>query len=243
MGICAFSGSFSGLDAGSRKSLSPRPTHQRVPRREHAGLAASQWAFILTIMQNRLAVQPGKIIIINGPSSSGKTTLALALQKQIDIPFIRFSFDLFLDHKAFPSEQIRSGKFSWEQMRPYVFRGLHQCLPALATAGNNIIFDHIVETKAWLYELISLISELDVFFVGLYCSLAELERREIQRGDRRPGEARQDFETVHGIPKYDLEINSENSLEENVVLLIQAWKERKHPSALEKMIVEMNLQE
>ena len=128
-------------------------------------------------------------------------------------------------------------------MRPFVFRGLHQCLPALATAGNNVIFDHIIETKAWLYELISLISELDVFFVGLHCSLAELERREIQRGDRRPGEARQDFETVHSIPTYDLELDSENPLDGNVTLLIQAWMARKHPSALEKMIEEMNLPE
>jgi chloramphenicol 3-O phosphotransferase len=131
----------------------------------------------------------GKIIIINGPSSSGKTTLALALQKRIDVPFIRFSFDLFLDHKALPLEQMRNGTFSWELMRPSVFRGLHQCLPALATAGNNIIFDHIIETKVWRYHLISLISEIDVFFVGLHCSLAELERRELQRGDRRKGEA------------------------------------------------------
>jgi len=194
-------------------------------------------------MKNIVAVPPGKIIIINGPSSSGKSTLALALQKQLDIPFIRFSFDLFIEHKAFPSEQIKSGRFSWERMRPSVFRGLHQCVPALATAGNNIIFDHIIETRAWLYELISLIAELDVFFVGLHCSLAELERREIRRGDRHPGEARQDFETVTGIPTYDLEIDSEDPLEKNVTLLIRAWKDRKHPSALERMIEEMKLQE
>ena len=192
-------------------------------------------------MSNTITIPPGKIIIINGPSSSGKTTLALALQKQLELPFIRFSFDLFLDHQAFPSEQIKSGRFSWEQMRPSVFRGLHQCLPALATAGNNIIFDHIIETKAWLYELVSLISKLDVFFVGVHCSLPELERRELQRGDRRPGEARQDFETVLSIPTYDLEINSEQPLEENVTLLTKAWKERKRPSALDKMIEEMNV--
>ena len=186
---------------------------------------------------------PGKIIIINGPSSSGKTTLALALQKQLDIPFIRFSFDLFLDHKAFPMEGIRNGTFSWEAMRPSVFRGLHQCLPALATAGNNILFDHIIETREWLHHLISLVSELDVFFVGLHCSLPELERREIERGNRRTGEARQDFESVHSITSYDLELDSENLLEDNVARLIQAWKGRKRPSALDRMIEEMKAEQ
>lgn len=180
----------------------------------------------------------GKIIIINGPSSSGKTTLALALQKQIDIPFIRFSFDLFLDHKALPMEGMRNGTFSWDSMRNSVFTGIHQCLPALATAGNNLIFDHIIETKSWLHHLVSLIADLDVFFVGLHCSLPELERREIQRGDRRKGEAEQDLLTVHRITSYDLELDSENPLEENVALLIRAWKERKRPSALDKMLQE-----
>jgi len=190
-------------------------------------------------MYNTLPITPGKIIIINGPSSSGKTTLALALQKQLDVPFIRFSFDLFIEHKAFPSEQIKKGTFSWEAMRPAVFRGLHQCVPALATAGNNIIFDHIIETKEWLHQLISLIAGLDVFFVGLHCSLPELERREIQRGNRNKGEAYRDFQSVHSIASYDLELDSENPLDDNVALLIQAWKERKRPAALDKMLEEM----
>ena len=155
------------------------------------------------------------------------------------MPFIRFSFDLFLDHKSLPSEQIKMGRFPWDQIRPAVFRGIHRCLPALATAGNNLIFDHIIETKAWLYELVSLISGLDVFFVGVHCSLPELERRELQRGDRRPGEARQDFLTVHNIPVYDLEINSERPVEDNAALLIQAWKKREHPSALDRMVHDM----
>jgi chloramphenicol 3-O phosphotransferase len=101
-----------------------------------------------------------------------------------------------------------------------------------------MIFDHIIETKAWLYDLISMISELDVFFVGLHCSLPELERREIERGNRRKGEARQDFQTVHRITSYDLELNSEQPLEENVRTLNQAWKKRNRPSALDRMLEE-----
>lgn len=183
----------------------------------------------------------GKIIIINGPSSSGKTTLAFALQKQFDLPFLRFSFDLFLDNKALPTDQLRSGAFSWETMKPSVIRGIQQCAPALATAGNNLIFDHIIETKSLLRHLIQSVSALDVFFVGLHCSLSELEPREIQRGNRRVGEARADLETVHNITSYDLELNSENPVEQNAKILIGAWKKRSRPGALDKMIREMDI--
>ena len=115
-------------------------------------------------------------------------------------------------------------------------------VPALATAGNNIIFDHIIETAVWRDHLNLLISELDVFFVSLHCSLPELERREALRGNRNKGEALRDLKTVHSITSYDLELNSEDSLDDNVKLLIQAWKERKHPSALNKMLEEMKFQ-
>ena len=179
----------------------------------------------------------GKVIIINGPSSSGKSTLALALQRQFDIPFLRFSFDVFLENHVLPWDQINGGAFSWSSIRPAVFNGIHRCIPALATAGNNLIFDHIIETEIWMEELVQLLKGLDVFFVGLHCSLEELERREIQRGDRRIGEARADLETVHTFGPYDLELNSENSIEENTKVLIAAWKKRQHPSAFEKMSI------
>jgi chloramphenicol 3-O phosphotransferase len=183
------------------------------------------------------SITPGKIIIINGPSSSGKTTLSLALQKQISIPFIRFSFDLFIENKVLPREQIDWGKFSWPSMRPAVFDGLHRCVPALASAGNNVIFDHIIETEGWLHDLVRYLADFDIFFVGLHCSIEELERRETQRGDRRIGEARADSQIVHSFSTYDLELNSENPVEENARILIGEWEKRIRPSAFEKMSV------
>src|SRR5690349_18743638 len=167
-------------------------------------------------MNNNLTPSSGKIIIINGPSSAGKSTLARALQKELDVPFLRFSFDLFLDYGSLPLEGMRNGTFSWDSMRPAVFRGLHQCLPALATAGNNVIFDHIIETREWLRELLGLLAGLDVFFIGLNCSLPELERREMERVDRRAGDARRHLEMQQGITSYDLELDSEQPLEETV---------------------------
>lgn len=177
----------------------------------------------------------GSIILINGASSAGKSTLASAVHKTLDIPFIRFSFDLFIDSNVFPSEQIKAGIFSWQEMRPAVFEGFHRCWLAMAGAGNNLIIDHIIEQESWVIDLIHLLKDIDVYAVGLHCSLEELERREIARGDRGRGDARKDLEVVHQYMHYDLELNSEDSLESNVQTLIDAWRRRSQPGAFEKM--------
>ena len=120
-------------------------------------------------------------------------------------------------------------------MRPAVFDGFHRCLAALASAGNNLIVDHIVETRAWMADLVGLLSPYDVFFVGLHCSLPELERREKMRGDRRPGEARADFESAHQFSSYDLELDGEAALESNLDSLMSAWKQRRQSGVFARM--------
>lgn len=177
----------------------------------------------------------GKIILLNGASSSGKSTLATELQAKLEEPFWHFSIDHLRQAKVIPVDRIRNGDFDWPSMRPAFFEGFHRSLPALTGAGNNIIVEHIVETKAWMNRLIDLLSPFDVFFVGLHCPLAELERREAERGDRRIGEARDDHETIYGFCQYDLELDSTMPLEENIALLEESWKSRKSPSAFDQM--------
>jgi len=48
---------------------------------------------------------------------------------------------------------------------------------------------------------------------------------------------------VHNITSYDLELNSENLLDENIAVLLRAWRERKRPAALDRMIQEMNVED
>lgn len=184
-----------------------------------------------------IETEKGKIILINGASSAGKSTLAAAVHKRLPIPFLRFSFDLFIEGKSLPSDQIKAGQFSWQQMRPAVFRGYHRCWPALASAGNNLLIDHIIEEESWVTDLIQLLAGYDVFIVGLHCSLEELERREIARGDRQQGDAQRDLEVVHQFVEYDLELNAENDLERNADLLIETWQRRKLPSAFDRLTV------
>ena len=177
----------------------------------------------------------GKIILLNGASSSGKSTLSKALQAKLDKPFWHFSIDHLMAAKTLPTQRIEQGDFSWEDMRSQFFEGFHHCLPALAHAGNNLIVEHIVETKDWMQRLLNLLEPFDVFYIGIHCPLPELERREIERGDRKIGEARGDYEVTHTFGIYDLEINSTESLEQNTNKVISAWQRRDYPNAFDKM--------
>lgn len=177
----------------------------------------------------------GKIILINGASSAGKSTLARALQQALPEPFWHWSFDHLRDSNALPMARIQTGDIDWARMRPAVFDGFHRGLAAFAEAGNNLIVDHIIEREQWLGDLIRLLAPFDVFFVGVHCPLPELERREQQRGNRRPGEAQRDFHRVHRFTEYDLAIDATEQTEGNVVRLITAWQARSHPTAFERM--------
>ena len=92
------------------------------------------------------ANEPEKIILLNGPSSAGKSTLCRAIQAQIVEPFLQFSLDFFFfNSPILPKQQLNNAVFSWAEMRPRVFEGYFNCLPALALAGNNVLLDHIID--------------------------------------------------------------------------------------------------
>ncbi len=178
----------------------------------------------------------GKIILVNGASSSGKSTLCSALQAKLELPFWHYSIDHILAAKMLPDARIKSTEFLWANIRSQFFAGFHQTLPALAGAGNNLMIEHIVETQEWMQLLLELLNPFDVFFVGVHCPVLELERRELARGDRPVGDARKDFEIVHSFGVYDLEIDSTKNLIANVETVISAWKARKQPSSFHRML-------
>ncbi len=179
--------------------------------------------------------ESGKIILLNGASSAGKSTLARSLQQKLPEPFLHLSFDHLRESNALPMARIRNGELDWALLRPAVFVGFHRCLPAFATAGNNLIVDHIIEQEQWMADLVQLLAPFDVFFVGVHCPLPELERRERHRGDRRIGDARTDFHAVHRFTEYDLDIDATQPIEGNVARLITAWQARSRPTAFERM--------
>ena len=177
----------------------------------------------------------GNVILLNGASSSGKSTLAQALQQQLPTPFWHYSIDHLVLANVLPQARINSGAFPWTDMRQQFFEGFHNSIPAFAAAGNHLIVEHIVETEIWMHRLLRLLDGFDVFFVGLHCPLEELERRERARGNRRTGEARADFEVTHTFGVYDIECSSTEPVDDIAARLVKAWQARGTPSAFARM--------
>lgn len=97
-----------------------------------------------------------------------------------------------------------------------------------------MLVEHIIETRAWLNDLLRLLRGYDVFFVGVHCPLEVLERRERERGDRHLGEARYHLKT-HSYCTYDLSVDSREAPEDNAQRIVRAWTRRTSPSAFEMM--------
>jgi chloramphenicol 3-O phosphotransferase len=177
---------------------------------------------------------PGRIILLHGASSSGTSTLARAIQAQLDEPFLHLSSDHMVG--VLPTRREDSGPFAWwTGMRPPFFHGFHRCIPAFAVTGNDLVVEHVIELPAWRDELAELLRGLDVFLVGVHCDLDEIDRRERARGDRRVGEGRSHVEHdgIHTFGPYDFEIDTTDADPTTLAAdVIAAWRQRSRPGVL-----------
>ncbi|APO75632.1 chloramphenicol phosphotransferase-like protein [Rhizobium etli 8C-3] len=164
------------------------------------------------------------VIFLHGASSSGKSTIAKALQERIEKPFWHISIDHLRDAGMLPTERFKNGDFRWADSRAAFFDGFHGSLKAFADAGNNLILEHILDTDGWLETLSDLLASHDVFFVAVHCPLELLIERETARGDRTVGSAKRDFETIHIGKTYDVELQSTDGADANVETLLLAWR-------------------
>ncbi len=162
------------------------------------------------------------IIILNEVGSVGKSSTAQALQKISTKPFLHVAMDAFLDmlpgamfghpdglvfettrDRGKPSVAIKTGPVMKRAMR-----GMRCAIAAMAAEGNNLIVDDVMTEEGQDREYRTLLSEFDVRLIGLFAPLEVLEFRERQRGDRRIGLARWQYERVHLGKTYDLEIDT-----------------------------------
>lgn len=130
----------------------------------------------------------GLVILLNGPSSAGKSTLARALQELLLRERGRHSLVLAID------SLLRAAPGGWESViSALAHTGLplietfHAAVAAAAAAGAWVIVDHVVgENPRWVADFFRRLDGVAVLAVRVDCEHGELRRREEGRADRTP---------------------------------------------------------
>ncbi|WP_370169935.1 MULTISPECIES: chloramphenicol phosphotransferase CPT family protein [Hyphomonas] len=162
------------------------------------------------------------VIILNGTTSAGKTSLARAIQVAATCPILHVQMDGFLDMQpewlkdhvdgfAFlpvegvtpPEVSVETGPFGKRLMD-----GMRRSVAAMAEAGLDLIVDDVWMGDGEQQKYRDLLNNHQPVFVGVHAALAVAEAREVARGDRDIGQARWQFSRVHEGADYDVEVDT-----------------------------------
>ena len=178
-------------------------------------------------------VTPGRIVLLNGASSSGKSCLARELLEVFDEPWFHMPVDAF--HAMRARKDLPRPELDELFMRTR--RGYHRAVAGMVEAGNSVVADHVLSEPWRLEDILEQWGELDVTMVGVHCSLDELKRREGARTDREPGTAESQFHVVHAGVEYDCEIDtSARSARECAIEVEQIVGARPRPGAFDRLV-------
>ena len=159
------------------------------------------------------------LIILNGTSSSGKSSVAKSIQKIMNAPVLHASIDDFrcmLDWD-FVQDKERQKCFD------LTARIFYESLAVMASDGFLVIADTVYGKHEWYERSLEILKEYLFIVVGVRCPLEVAEERERNRGDRVIGLARHQFDRVHQRKQYDLEVDtSELSGDECAELILEA---------------------
>jgi chloramphenicol 3-O phosphotransferase len=161
------------------------------------------------------------IIVLNGTSSAGKTSLAKALQRCWDGPLLAVGIDTVVF--ALPGRWLNPP--GWHEVFVYtgsgdslaitagplgdrLVAGLHRSVAALADQGFDVVVDHVLLSPSWVTDAATAFAGRPVLSVGVRCPLAEVVRREAARADRTLGQARAQFDVVHAYAGYDVQVDT-----------------------------------
>ncbi|WP_377191421.1 chloramphenicol phosphotransferase CPT family protein [Ruegeria meonggei] len=182
------------------------------------------------------------VILLNGVGSVGKGSISKALQNISTQAFLHVEMDAFLamlpsrleghpDGLSF-EESVDAGRVTtFAKTGPVAKRalsGMRRSVAAMASVGNNLIVDEVLfgntesGSASAVSEYRTLLEPYDFYMVGIFAPLETLEERERNRGDRKIGLSRWQFERVHEGMTYDLSINTANTSPQACADLIKA---------------------
>jgi chloramphenicol 3-O phosphotransferase len=135
-------------------------------------------------------------IVLHGPTSAGKSSIARALQTSAPIPAFNIAMDAFAEMSNYGDMRSDAER---EQALKLRCKNLQSTLRNVAASHFDIIVDLVLRDEEEFAACMSALAPRPVFVIGIWCPLAVLEERERARPDRGGGMAREQF----GHPAYD----------------------------------------
>ncbi len=152
------------------------------------------------------------VVLLNGPSSAGKSTLSKALQERLGgagFDAVVVSIDDYMTTD--PTETIYEDDIY--EIMPAMCRDIE----AFARQGKTVIVDHAITSERVYDAFVGAVKGQRVLTVKVTCDLAVLERRERERGDRCLGSAQASLRYLWPKEGYDLCIdNGDTPVADNV---------------------------
>lgn len=162
----------------------------------------------------------GKIIFLNGVTSSGKTTISKAIQETADEQFYHISNDIFftVEQEMLHNKYIEvAGESAKDKYMAEAIVLMYHFAKTVAEQGRNVIIDGMLEESNGFVEyykktnydvVLSIFKGFDILMVEVYCPLDECRRRNIARGDRGESQSQEQHDIMNKNIKYDFSIDT-----------------------------------
>jgi chloramphenicol 3-O phosphotransferase len=190
------------------KLLDAPPDH----RLRRFSVTSARTSVNIVMVRNKPA---GRLLGLNGGSSAGKTTLGRKLQSSLSGRWLLVGIDALI--WTLPVEmvgapngiQIIDGDIRRGPDFMRLYAGFHQAVASLVSNGIDVILDDVLlggieDQRRWDNAL----GDLPVCWVAVHCDPETAVKREQDRGDRPPGIARAQAESVHLHVRYDIELDT-----------------------------------
>jgi len=145
-----------------------------------------------------------QIILLNGPSSSGKSTLAKVLRQLISEKrhqqYGIVSIDDFLEMSA--DEPIYE-----DDVFAISSKMCEKTLELLKTS-DGVIIDHVITSERIFSQLKESLSQYKLYMIKVFCPIEILREREKRRGNRCPGSAEASLQYLFPKDDYDLAVDT-----------------------------------
>ena len=149
----------------------------------------------------------GRIIFLNGVTSSGKTSIVDALQEREDVFFYVVANDLF-------EQMVGDGYLRrdyWKYLSEVIIMMYHTA-KLYSDMGKNVLIDGILvereEIKPHYHQLLEILRDNPLDVVEVYCPPDICRQRNLRRQDRRETQSDEQAERMAKDIRYSLRVDT-----------------------------------